>query len=152
MILFTDGCGTCFTKHGVIATLAAELGLSVHKNMGFYRLNDEIVTGIDALLQPHGLSYVPQIHCFLEHEGRYVDLTEGNANGKNKTIDAYDFILRVPPEPSRDEMQRLYADHLKRYAAFEPRLAALPMATVTELLQACGQVLASRHRGPAAAV
>src|SRR5262245_39771342 len=44
LALFDDGCGTCATKHGAIAELAAELGLKVYKTIGFYRLNDEIVT------------------------------------------------------------------------------------------------------------
>jgi hypothetical protein len=87
--LFDDGCGTCATKHGAIAAFAAELGLNVHKAIGFYRLNDEIVTGVGAILVRHGLPFIPQIHCFLECGGRHVDLTEGNATGKNKTIDAY---------------------------------------------------------------
>ncbi|MBD2066073.1 hypothetical protein H6F93_00735 [Leptolyngbya sp. FACHB-671] len=37
------------------------------KNLGFYRLNDEIVTGASSLLEPHGLNFIPQIHCFLEY-------------------------------------------------------------------------------------
>jgi hypothetical protein len=64
MVLFDDNRGTCFTKHGVIARLASELGLPVYKNLGFYRLNDEIVTGVDEVLAPYGLTFVPQIHCF----------------------------------------------------------------------------------------
>ena len=67
LILFEEGRGTCFTKHGVIARLADELGLEVHKNLGFYRLTEDIITGASAILQPSGLEFVPSIHCFLEH-------------------------------------------------------------------------------------
>src|SRR5262245_18822952 len=104
LALLEDNRGTCFTKHGVIARLARELGLSVHKNLGFYRLCDEIVTGVSQFIEPHSVSFVPQIHCFLEFGPYHVDLTEGNAHGKNKTIDTYDFIVRVEP---RSEERRV---------------------------------------------
>jgi len=144
LVLFDDERGTCFTKHGVIARLADELGLPIHKNVGFYRLNDDIVTGVKAILEPHGLTFVPQMHCFLEYGGVYVDLTEGNAHGKNRTIDTYDFIVRVAPEPTREEMQQLFAEHLQRYRAVDPRLAPMSDATIAEILRQCGQLQLSR--------
>ena len=145
LALFDDGCGTCATKHGMIAALAAELGLNVHKTIGFYRLNDEIVTGVGAILARHRLPFIPQIHCFLECSGSYVDLTEGNATGKNKTIDTYDFIVRVPPALGRDDVQRLYCQYLKLYAAIQPRLGELEASAVLELVRECNQVLTSRR-------
>jgi hypothetical protein len=151
VVLFEDNRGTCFTKHGVIARLAGELGLNVYKNLGFYRLNDDIVTGVGEVLAPQGLTFIPQIHCFLEYGRCRVDLTEGNCHGKNKTIEVYDFVVRVAPESSRDELQRLYADHLKLYLSFEPRLAALAVSTITDLMMACNQVLMSRCAVTAAA-
>jgi hypothetical protein len=144
LIVFEDHRGTCFTKHGVIARLAGELDLDVHKNLGFYRLNDEIVTGIDALLRPYGLDFIPQIHCFLEHGTCRVDLTEGNCNGKNKTIEEYDFIVRVKPDSTRDEMQGYYLTYFDRYGSIEPRLAALGKPRLVQLLQACNQQVSLR--------
>src|SRR5262245_22366425 len=66
MALFEEGYGTCFTKHGAIVHLAHEHGLDVHKNIGFYRLTEEIITGVEEVLRPHGLAFVPTLHCFLE--------------------------------------------------------------------------------------
>jgi hypothetical protein len=152
MSLFSDGQGTCFSKHGVIARLAQEIGLDVHKNIGFYRLNDEIVSGVYAILEPHGLSFLPQMHCFLEHGGAHVDLTEGNSHGKNKTIDTYDFVVRVAPEPALEELRRLFADHLERCRSFEPRLAAVPDETVSALLAECGRLQMSRRRTTSSAI
>ena len=137
--VFSERQGTCVTKHGLIAKLAAELGLDVHKAVGFYRLDDAIVTGVGAILRPYDLPFVPQMHCFLESGDARVDLTEGNTTGKNGTIDVYDFIVRVPPEPAREELQRLYAEYLPRYASIEPRLGALPASTLDDLLRACGE-------------
>ena len=108
LILFEENRGTCTTKHGAIARLAQELGLEVYKNLGFYRLNDETVTGVDAIIQPYGLSFIPQIHCFLKYNSFRIDLTQGNCNGKNKTIEDYDFVVRVAPDLTREEEEQYY--------------------------------------------
>lgn len=139
LILFEENCGTCTTKHGAIARLAQELGLEVYKNLGFYRLNDETVTGVDAIIQPHGLNFIPQIHCFLQYNSFRIDLTQGNCNGKNKTIEDYDFVVRVAPDLTRQEEEKYYISYLNRYFAIEPSLAAVGISTLLEMLDACNQ-------------
>ncbi|MEM8604585.1 MAG: hypothetical protein AAGE59_15200 [Cyanobacteria bacterium P01_F01_bin.86] len=137
LILFEEGYGNCTTKHGAIARLAQAHDLPVYKNLGFYRLNDEVVTGVDALLKPYGLDFIPQIHCFLAYETYRVDLTEGNCNGKNKTIDDYDFVVQVQPDITRQQHQAYYREYLQRYYSLAPQLAALGEDTIFELLEAC---------------
>jgi hypothetical protein len=144
LILFADGYGTCFTKHAVIARLAVETGLPVRKYLGFYRLTDAIVNGVGAVLRPHDLPFIPQMHCFLGYAGLRVDLTAGNANGRNRPVEDYDFIVRVSPEPTRQEMRQFYATHLTRYAALEPRLAGLTLPVALEILAACDAIVSSR--------
>ncbi|MEA5507774.1 hypothetical protein VB735_32735 [Halotia wernerae UHCC 0503] len=139
LILFQENRGTCTTKHGVIALLAQELGLEVYKNLGFYRLNDDIVIGVNAIIQIHGLNFIPQIHCFLEYGSFKVDLTEGNCNGKNKTIEDYDFVVRVNPDLTYEEEKRYYISYLNQYFAIDPKLAKVSIPEILELLEACNQ-------------
>ncbi len=139
LLLFKEGQGTCTTKHGAIARLAQEQNLSVSKNLGFYRLNDEIVTGVNTLLVRHGLSFIPQTHCFLAYESYRVDLTEGNCNGKNQTIEDYDFVVPVQPDLSSQQEQVLYREYLQRYFAISPELKKTGEATILTLLDACNQ-------------
>ncbi|MEB3358557.1 MAG: hypothetical protein VKK04_17655 [Synechococcales bacterium] len=139
LILFAEGQGTCTTKHGAIARLAQELNIPVYKNLGFYRLNDAIVTGVNAILQPYGLCFIPQIHCFLEYSNYRIDLTEGNCNGKNQTIEDYDFVVRVSPDISHAEERRYYLEYLQRYWAIAPELQAIGEATILDLLDACNR-------------
>lgn len=136
-LLFAENQGTCSTKHGAIAHLAKELNLPIHKNLGFYRLNDTIVTGVKDIIEPHGLDYIPQIHCFLGYENYRIDLTEGNCNGKNQTIDDYDFIVPVQPDPSSEEKLDCYLSTLRQYFEFAPELKAIGEEKVLELLEAC---------------
>ena len=139
LILFTENCGTCTTKHGVIARLAQEIELELYKNLGFYRLNDEIVTGINEIIQPYGLDFIPQIHCFLEYGSSRFDLTAGNCNGKNKIIEDYDFVVRVNPDLSNEEYQNYYISYLHKYFDFaiEPKLAELGVDKILQLLEDC---------------
>lgn len=138
-ILFEDGYGNCFTKHGAIARLAEELNLPVYKNLGFYRLNDEIVTGINSILAPYGLSFIPQIHCFLEYGNYRVDLTEGNCHGKNKTIEDYDFVIRIQPDITRDQKKQYYTEYLKRYREIAPEFEEMDDVAIFNLLEICDQ-------------
>jgi hypothetical protein len=98
MILFKERMGSCTTKHATIATLAQEMGLPIFRGVGIYPMTEAIVTGAGRITADYGLPYVPMIHCFLEHGGRKVDLTEGNRNGKNRPID--DFLFTQPVEPN----------------------------------------------------
>ncbi len=95
MILFKEKMGTCSTKHAVIASLAAELGLPVTRGVGIYPMTEALVTGTNKILADYRLPYVPMIHCFLEYGSYRVDLTEGNYNGKNRPIDEFLFTDRV---------------------------------------------------------
>lgn len=45
-LIFTEKKGVCLTKHGAIAKLAEELGLPIRKNIGLFRLNNEMYTSI----------------------------------------------------------------------------------------------------------
>jgi hypothetical protein len=108
MILFQEKMGTCTTKHAVIATLAAELGLPITRGVGIYAMTEAIVTGADKILAEYGLPYVPMIHCFLEHGNYRADLTEGNHNGKNRPIDIFLYTDRVEADISAKDEYMIY--------------------------------------------
>ena len=108
MILFKEKMGTCTTKHAVIATLAAELGLPITRGVGIYAMTEAIVTGTDKILTEYSLPYVPMIHCFLEYGNYRVDLTEGNRNGKNRPIDDFLYTDRVAATISAKDEYMIY--------------------------------------------
>ena len=113
MILFKEKKGTCTTKHAVIGTLAQELALPVHKNVGIYAMTEEIVSGTNALLAEFQLPYIPMLHCFLVYENFRVDLTEGNRNGKNRSIEEFLYAQQVAPNISTKDEYLLYRKALK---------------------------------------
>jgi hypothetical protein len=113
MILFKENKGTCTTKHAAIATLAAELNLPIEKNVGIYAMTEEIVTGTNEILAKHNLPYVPMVHCFLVYGEYRVDLSEGNNNGKNRSIEDFLYSQRVEPNISAKDEYLLYRKALK---------------------------------------
>ena len=130
--LFKEGKGTCTTKHAVIASLAVELGLPVYKNVGIYAMTEDLVTGADAILKRHALPYLPMVHCFLAYEAYRVDLTEGNANGKNRSIEEFFFTAKVAPNIRAKEEYMLYRTVLQNQILTRHEFVGVPIKTVLQ--------------------
>lgn len=130
MILFKEKMGTCTTKHAVIATLAAELGLPITRGVGIYPMTEAIVTGTDKILTEYSLPYVPMIHCFLEYENYRVDLTEGNRNGKNRPIDDFLYTDRVAATISAKDEYMIYRNALSEVILKRPELKGVDIKRI----------------------
>jgi len=121
-ILFKEKMGSCTTKHGVIATLAAELDLEVFKVIGIYKLTENIAGGVQAIQDKYRLPYIPLVHCFLTHEGYRFDLTEGNHNGKNAPIESFIQTKQVMPFISDKEEYLWYRQVLQSIVLLFPEM------------------------------
>jgi hypothetical protein len=130
MSLFKENRGTCTTKHAVIATLAVELKLPIVKNIGIYAMTEAIVTGTDPILDKYGLPYVPMIHCFLTDGDHRVDLTEGNANGKNRPIDEFLHAETVIPAISGKDEYLTFRKVLKDLIQHRDELRGIDIKSV----------------------
>jgi len=130
MILFKEGYGSCTTKHAVVATLALELGLPIMKHIGIYAMTEVLVTGTAAILEKHKLPYLPMIHCFLAYNRFRVDLTEGNANGKNGPIDRLIFTIPVQPNIPAKEEYLIYRNALKEHILKRKEFEGVELKTI----------------------
>ena len=113
MIFFKEKMGTCTSKHAVIAGLAEELNIPLHKHVGIYKFAEEISTDVNGILKKYNVPYVPMAHCFLVYKNFHFDLTEGNCNGKNTTIEKFIHEEEVDPFISRKDEYLLYKRVLK---------------------------------------
>jgi hypothetical protein len=130
MILFKEKMGTCTTKHAVIATLAQELKLPVRKNVGIYAMTEDLVTGTDAILAEFGLPYIPMLHCFLSYEKFRVDLSEGNRNGKNRSIEVFLHVEQVVPNITAKDEYLLYRKALGETIMKRPELQGADLKSI----------------------
>ena len=113
MIFFKERKGTCTTKHAVITGLAEELNIPLYKYVGVYKFTEEISTGANKILEKYKIPYVPIVHCFLVYKDYRFDLTEGNCNGKNTTIEEFIYEEKVNPFISRKDEYLLFKRVLK---------------------------------------
>lgn len=84
-LVLEEGRGTCSTKHALLAELARENGLPVSLVLGVYEMDGENTPGVGAVLEEHGLPFVPEAHCYLSHEGARVDVTREVAEAAGPT-------------------------------------------------------------------
>ncbi|MFX1365371.1 MAG: hypothetical protein ACFFCE_03320 [Promethearchaeota archaeon] len=113
MILFKENMGTCTTKHAIIAGLAEELDIPLYKHVGVYKFTEETSTGTQEILKKYNIPYVPMVHCFLVYKNYRFDLTEGNCNGKNTTLEEFIYEQKVNPFISRKDEYLLFKRVLK---------------------------------------
>jgi len=138
MILFEENKGTCTTKHAIIAGLARELDIPLHKKVGVYRFTETITTGAEEILNKYNIPYIPMVHCFLIYNQYRFDLTEGNINGKKTSIKDFIETREVEPFLSRKDEYMWYKEVLK-----EKVLPSAEMKGITErtLLKAREEII-----------
>lgn len=149
MTLFTEGRGSCTTKHAVIALLAMELGIPVEKRVGVYAMTEDLVDGAGEIARRHGLPHVPMIHCFLASGPHRVDLTEGNRNGKNRAVDVFLHQERVSPDISEKEEYLLYRRALSEKILKTGDLAGVDVKRVLQAREEGIRLLRAKVSGDA---
>jgi hypothetical protein len=112
-IFFKEKKGSCTSKHAVIAGLAEELKIPLYKHVGVYKFTEEISTGTEQILKKYKIPYVPMIHCFLVYRDNQFDLTEGNCNGKNTSIEEFIHEEKVDPFITTKDEYLLFKKVLK---------------------------------------
>jgi hypothetical protein len=74
-LLLPERRGTCSTKHALLAALAIEQRLAIRLTLGIYEMRERNTPGIGAVLEKHGLTSVPEAHCYLIYNGTRIDVT-----------------------------------------------------------------------------
>ncbi|MFX1390920.1 MAG: hypothetical protein ACFE9Z_12720 [Promethearchaeota archaeon] len=115
MILFKENKGTCTTKHAVIAGLAEELDIPIYKHVGVYKFTEATSNGTNTILRKYKIPYIPMVHCFLVYKDLKFDLTEGNCNGKNTSIDDFIYEEKVDAFISRKNEYLILKKVLKEF-------------------------------------
>jgi hypothetical protein len=137
IIIFDENKGTCSTKHGVIAELAEELHIPLYKYICFYKLDVNIVEGIEKILDAYGLKYIPQTHCILGINSIFVDLTEGNCHGKKKDITDLDLFIKILPNPDKRLIEEIYTLGLAYYQKMDPDFMNIDISKYLKIITEC---------------
>ena len=76
LTIFSDGCGTCSTKHALLKQLADENrfeGLQLF--LGIFEMNPENSPSVKDTLKANKLAYVPEAYNYLRYKGQVIDCT-----------------------------------------------------------------------------
>ena len=75
--VFTDGCGTCGTKHALLKQVADEQGVeNISLVIGLFRMNGRNTPSVEKRLAQYGIAFIPEAHCYLKFDGRRFDFTK----------------------------------------------------------------------------
>ena len=81
LLLISENCGTCSSKHAFLKQLAIEQHLeSVELILCIYLMNSQNTKGIGKHLIDNHLSAIPEAHCYLRIEGQRYDFTRPGAS------------------------------------------------------------------------
>ena len=85
-LVLIESRGTCSSKHALLAVLARENGLAVELVLGVYEMTGANTPGVGEELTRHGLSSIPEAHCYLRTDRGVIDVTmpEGSPSGAQR--------------------------------------------------------------------
>ncbi|MBI3233728.1 MAG: hypothetical protein HYZ42_06750 [Bacteroidetes bacterium] len=75
--IFTDGCGTCSTKHAILKQLADENQFNDQELvLAIVKMDANNTPEIAETLAKHQLSYIPEAHNYLKYQDTIFDFTK----------------------------------------------------------------------------
>jgi hypothetical protein len=114
-LVLKEGRGTCSTKHALLADLARENLRHVVLVLGVYDMDEGNTPGIGTVLERHGITCVPEAHCFLAHEGARVDLTR--EEGGAEQVESFPHEEEIEPHQIGEYKVRAHREFVRRWAA-----------------------------------
>ena len=96
--VFSDGCGTCSTKHALLKVLANENDFDGLKLMvGIFKMNHNNTPAVAGTLGKYGLDHIPEAHCYLRYNRGIFDHTFSNVQ--------LDFVADLMEEQEIEPLQ-----------------------------------------------
>ena len=75
--VFTDGCGTCSTKHALLKQLADEHNVKdIQLMLCIFKMTPENTPTVKRVIEKYGLPYISEAHNYLRVGGEIVDCTK----------------------------------------------------------------------------
>ena len=75
-VVLRECCGTCSTKHRLLALVAHESGrLEVQLTVGIYEMSERNTPQVAGVLRRAALPFIPEAHCYLTVHGERLDFT-----------------------------------------------------------------------------
>ncbi|TMW71046.1 hypothetical protein [Alteribacter natronophilus] len=135
-LILTEGKGTCSTKHALLAALCGEHGKDdIRLYTGIYQMNGQNTPGTGPVLSRHGLTHVPEAHCYLKFNDERFDFTRPGAKAEGITAEK-----AITPEQIGEDKVRFH----RRYTSEWIKTENLPyeLKDVWQIREQCIEALA----------
>ena len=115
LALLSERRGTCSTKHALLARLLDEQDLEGELRLGIYEMSEANTPGVGVVLARHGLTAIPEAHCYLVLDGQRVDVTRLDGQGE-EPIGAFMYEEPVEPEDIGEYKRTLHRRFIDAWA------------------------------------
>jgi len=139
-LVFSEGRGTCSTKHALLAELAREQGLPVTLTLGIYRMHERNTPGVGVILTHYGLSFIPEAHCYLTYKEQRIDVTRSGTEPAEPISDFF-YEETILPAQIGEYKVNLHKEFLRRWLA-EHGANGYSFERLWNIREACIAVLA----------
>ena len=106
-LVLKENCGTCSTKHALLAQVAAEQKQPIFLTLGIYEMNEANTAGVGRVLGGYNLKNLPEAHCYLTYANKQIDVTRFSSDGA-KSIKSFLYEERIQPDQIGDYKIRLH--------------------------------------------
>ncbi len=143
-LVVSEQKGTCSTKHALLAHVADQHREPVVLTLGIYEMTAGNTPGVGRILERHGLTSLPEAHCYLVSGLHRIDLTSASMAA---TIDHFLLEEEIEPRQIGDYKIQRHRSHLREWAA--DRRIALGVQELWRVREECILAL-SMGKTPAA--
>ena len=140
-LVLGEGRGTCSTKHALLAQVAVEQGFDVRLVIGIYEMTGRNTPGVGAVLKRHGLSVLPEAHCYLSYRGQRIDLTRA-LEGPAEPIKRFLYEEEISPAQIGDYKLELHRRWLGDWASRSSSARGLDPDLLWKIREECIAALA----------
>lgn len=120
MTVFSDGCGTCSTKHALLKQLADENHIDgLQLVLCIFKMNSLNTPKVSATLEKYGLDYIPEAHNYLKYDGQIFDFTGPGFDPKNYKEDIL-HETEIMPAQITDFKVASHKNFLQKWLAENP--------------------------------
>ena len=95
-LVLKEKCGTCSTKHALLAQVAAEQKQPSFLTLGIYEMGEANTAGVGRVLGEYNLKNLPEAHCYLTFANKRIDVTRFSSDG-SESIKNFLYEERIQP-------------------------------------------------------
>ena len=136
LCVLREGRGTCSTKHALLCRLAREQGLDIALFLGIYEMNEANTPGVGNVLTAHGLTSLPEAHCFLGSGPKRIDVTRQTENrSKEAIVPLYE--EKIDPDQIGDYKAILHRRYLSEWLERKPANVGYTLEHLWRIRERC---------------